>query len=209
MKKPQFKHPQHLIPVVVQDDSTQEVLMLAYTNQITWALTQEEGRAVFFSRSRNQIWRKGETSGHWLMVKSWKIDCDGDTILLRVNPSGPVCHLGTRTCFDEQETGSPEKMEQFSFLHELWACIEARSHVSSTKSYTRALLEGSTSRAAQKVGEEGVEVALAAVKGDREELKEESADLLYHLLVLWKKSGLYPEEIMEVLRKRHQTASNE
>jgi phosphoribosyl-ATP pyrophosphohydrolase/phosphoribosyl-AMP cyclohydrolase len=201
MNTPIFKDKNHLIPVVVQDAYTLQVLMLAYTNEETWRLTLEEGRAVFFSRSRQTVWRKGETSGNTLKVESWKVDCDGDTLLLKVLPAGPACHRGTMTCFDKENETTPET--KFGFLSTLWACIEQRKEEAQTTSYTYQLLQGSLSRAAQKVGEEGLEVALAAVQKETNGIREESADLLYHLLVLWKKIELEPESVMEILKQRH------
>lgn len=202
MNTPIFKDKNHLIPVVVQDAYTLQVLMLAYTNEETWRLTLEEGRAVFFSRSRQTIWRKGETSGNTLKVESWKVDCDGDTLLLKVLPAGPACHRGTMTCFDK-ENNEESPQANFSFLSTLWACIEQRKAEAQTTSYTYQLLQGTLSRAAQKVGEEGLEVALAAVQKEPNGIREESADLLYHLLVLWKKIELEPVSVMEILKQRH------
>jgi phosphoribosyl-ATP pyrophosphohydrolase/phosphoribosyl-AMP cyclohydrolase len=201
MNTPLFKDQHHLIPVVVQDTYTLQVLMLAYTNEETWRLTLEEGHAVFYSRSRQAVWRKGETSGNTLQVESWDVDCDGDTILLKVIPAGPACHRGTMTCFDKE--GEVPHETSFGFLSTLWACIKQREAEAQTSSYTYQLLQGSLSRAAQKVGEEGLEVALAAVQNETKGIREESADLVYHLLVLWKKLNLEPESVMEILRQRN------
>ncbi|HEV7786935.1 MAG TPA: bifunctional phosphoribosyl-AMP cyclohydrolase/phosphoribosyl-ATP diphosphatase HisIE [Thermoanaerobaculia bacterium] len=202
-----------LIPVVVQDVNTGAVLMQAFANREAVELTLSTGQAHFWSRSRQSLWRKGETSGNVLQVVEMTADCDADSLLVRVLPAGPACHRGTRTCF-EPSIGSnigsnPARLE----LGWLAAVIESRRGADSETSYTARLLSQEIERIAQKVGEEGVEAALAAVslvaRGDneggdrRKALIGEAADLLYHLLVLLQASGIDPSEIGEELLRRH------
>ncbi|HSS78974.1 MAG TPA: bifunctional phosphoribosyl-AMP cyclohydrolase/phosphoribosyl-ATP diphosphatase HisIE [Thermoanaerobaculia bacterium] len=194
-----------LIPVVVQDVNTGAVLMQAFANREAVELTLSTGQAHFWSRSRQSLWRKGETSGNVLQVVEVAADCDADSLLVRVLPAGPACHRGTRTCFEP----NPARLE----LGWLAAVIESRQGADPETSYTARLLSQGIERIAQKVGEEGVEAALAAVSlaargddeggGRRKALKGEAADLLYHLLVLLLASGIDPSEIGEELLRRH------
>lgn len=192
-----------LIPAIVQHADTGKVLMLAYMNEAAFNKSLSTGKVTFYSRSRSQLWQKGETSGNTLQLIDIQVDCDQDTILVQARPSGPVCHLLTPTCFGDQNWPT------HGFLGELERLIQARKNADPESSYTAQLLTGPRKRAAQKVGEEGVETALAAVLDDREELTNEAADLLYHLLVLLTHSGLDLGDINRVLEQRHQQQSSE
>ena len=184
-----------LLPVVVQDVNTGAVLMLAYSNREAVELTLSTGQAHFWSRSRQSLWRKGETSGNFLEVTEVLEDCDGDALLVRARPAGPACHRGTRTCFEP----NPARLE----LGWLATVLEERRSADPETSYTARLLQAGIERIAQKVGEEGVEVALAAVTQKRTGLVGEAADLLYHLLVLLQASGIGPDEVGAELLRRH------
>ncbi|HEX5715209.1 MAG TPA: bifunctional phosphoribosyl-AMP cyclohydrolase/phosphoribosyl-ATP diphosphatase HisIE [Thermoanaerobaculia bacterium] len=184
-----------LLPVVVQDAGSGAVLMLAFANREAVELTLSTGEAHFWSRSRQSLWRKGETSGNTLHVVEVTADCDGDALLVRARPAGPACHRGTRTCFEP----NPARLE----LGWLAAVLEERRSADPAASYTARLLQSGIERIAQKVGEEGVETAIAAVAGRREGVVSESADLLYHLLVLLQASGVEPGEVAEELLRRH------
>ena len=188
-----------LLPVVVQDAGSGAVLMLAFANREAVELTLSTGQAHFWSRSRQSLWRKGETSGNILEVVEVTTDCDGDALLVRALPAGPACHRGTRTCFEP----NPARLE----LGWLAAVLEERRSADPEKSYTSRLLQSGIERVAQKVGEEGVETAIAAVAGRRDRVVSESADLLYHLLVLLQASGVEPGEVAEELLRRHGFAS--
>jgi len=186
-----------LVPAVIQDAKTGKVLMLGYMNQESFDKTQQSGKATFFSRSRQQLWTKGETSGNFLLVKEILADCDDDTLLIKAVPTGPVCHTGQDTCFNEQNT------QGISFLNSLEQLIKERKEKMPENSYTTELFEKGIKRIAQKVGEEANEVVIEAVAGDVEKLKEESADLLYHLIVLLTEKGLSFDDITDVLEKRY------
>jgi phosphoribosyl-ATP pyrophosphohydrolase/phosphoribosyl-AMP cyclohydrolase len=188
-----------LVPVVIQDVGTGAVLMLAYANREAVELTLSTGQVHFWSRSRQSLWKKGETSGNTLQVMEAMADCDGDALLVRVLPAGPACHRGTRTCF-EPNTASLE-------LGWLAAVISERRGADPETSYTARLLAEGIERIAQKVGEEGVETAIAGVVGRQDALVGEAADLLYHLLVLLEASGIDPGEIGKELLRRHGLAS--
>lgn len=188
-----------LLPVVVQDAGTGAVLMLAFANREAIERTLATRQAHFWSRSRQALWRKGETSGNTLRVMDAVPDCDGDALLVRVWPAGPACHRGTRTCFEP----NPARLE----LGWLAAVLADRRGADPETSYTARLLAGGIERIAQKVGEEGVETAIAAVAGRRDSVVEEAADLLYHLLVLFEASGVGPEEVSQELLRRHGFAS--
>lgn len=191
-----------LIPVVVQDAGSGAVLMLAYANREAVKKTLETRQAHFWSRSRQSLWRKGETSGNVLQVLDVTADCDNDSLLVRALPAGPTCHRGTRTCFEP----NPARLE----VGWLWEILESRRGADPESSYTARLLARGVERVAQKVGEEGVETALAAVAADarggedrRKALIGEASDLLYHLLVLLLASGIDPAEIKKELFERH------
>jgi len=183
-----------LLPAVVQDARTLRVLMLGYMNEEALAVTQNSGLVTFFSRSKQRLWQKGETSGHVLRVKAIKTDCDNDAILIMAEPEGPTCHLGTQSCFGDNDAPG------LATLAELAATIRERRKNPQTGSYTAKLFGEGIARIAQKVGEEGVEVALAAAGGKG--LADESADLLYHLLVLIEAADLDWLDVMRVLHER-------
>jgi len=188
-----------LIPAIVQDAYDGRVLMQGYMNREALKITLESGQVTFWSRSRQQLWTKGETSGHYLDLVDIHPDCDSDCLLIRARQEGPTCHLGLATCFDAEGKVSPE----LGFLAELERVIAQRDEKRPPGSYTTKLLESGVQRMAQKVGEEGVETALAAVAGSDEDLLNESADLLYHLLVLLHNRKLELGSVVEVLRSRH------
>ena len=190
-----------LMPAIVQDVDTGRVLMLGYMNREALEKTQATGHVTFFSRSRQRLWTKGETSGNTLELVSLNADCDRDTLLVQAVPHGPTCHLGTDTCWGDEVNPA------VGFLAELERVIESRADADPESSYTARLLNKGVKRCAQKVGEEGVEVALAATAGDREELINESADLLYHLLVVLNAGAVSLDEVLATLIDRH--ASNE
>ena len=189
-----------LIPAIVQHATSGAVLMLAYMNRDALRATLERGRAVFYSRSRQQLWEKGQSSGHTLRVTAIRKDCDSDTLLVSALPDGPACHLGTASCFGDEPASVGE---QLAFLADLEAIIALRIAGSPESSYTASLYGKGTSRMAQKVGEEGLEVALAAVGETDGRLLGESADLVYHLLVLLRSRGLGIQAVVDELRDRH------
>jgi phosphoribosyl-ATP pyrophosphohydrolase/phosphoribosyl-AMP cyclohydrolase len=186
-----------LIPAIIQHSETNQVLMLGYMNEEALNITNKTGLVTFFSRSRDKIWTKGETSGNFLQLVRMIIDCDNDTLLIKVLPKGPVCHKGTVSCFDE------DKFTNMSFLSKLEEIIKSRKSEDETESYTAKLLNGPLRRIAQKVGEEGVETALASVTETDGKLISESADLLYHLLVLLQAKNLELSDVLNELKKRH------
>jgi phosphoribosyl-AMP cyclohydrolase / phosphoribosyl-ATP pyrophosphohydrolase len=189
-----------LLPAIVQDARSGQVLMLAYMNREALRVTLAEKRATFFSRSRNRLWTKGESSGHWLHVVDVEADCDRDTLLVLASPEGPTCHTGTRSCFgDELEA----EAAGLSFLVRLESVIAQRITDRPEGSYTARLWSEGPTRIAQKVGEEGVEVALAAVTQEDERLIGESADLLYHLALLLKSRNLSLTSVVRELEQRH------
>jgi phosphoribosyl-ATP pyrophosphohydrolase/phosphoribosyl-AMP cyclohydrolase len=187
----------NLIPAIVQHAATGAVLMQGYMNQASLTATLATGKATFFSRSKQALWVKGETSGNFLAVQQVLTDCDNDSLLIACTPIGPTCHLGTESCFPEQ------KLTQQNFLSQLEQVIEQRKGDDPKESYTAHLLSRGTTKIAQKVGEEGVEVALAAVAETKEDLLGECADLLYHTLVLLADQKIELSEVMAVLQARH------
>ncbi|HKT29061.1 bifunctional phosphoribosyl-AMP cyclohydrolase/phosphoribosyl-ATP diphosphatase HisIE [Dyella sp.] len=186
-----------LVPVIVQHWLTGEVLMLGYMDEKALALTQTSSKVTFYSRSKQRLWTKGESSGHVLHLKSIRVDCDGDTLLVMADPHGPTCHLGTRSCFGN------EVRPPLGFLAQLDALVESRKNQMPEGSYTTKLFDGGTRRIAQKVGEEGVETALAAVAQGDEELLGEAADLVFHLTVLLRARGFGLADVAQVLVGRH------
>jgi phosphoribosyl-ATP pyrophosphohydrolase/phosphoribosyl-AMP cyclohydrolase len=191
-----------LVPVVAQDANTGEVLMLAYANAEAVEKTVETGEAHYHSRSRGKTWRKGETSGNTQRVVEVCLDCDGDALLYRVEPAGPACHTGENSCFFTSLKSRYEKDPSLGLILErLVRTIAERRRKMPEDSYTAELIGGGTERVAQKVGEEAVEVIIAALEGKR--LAEESADLLYHMLVLLEERGIKPEKVAKVLDERH------
>lgn len=191
-----------LVPLVVQDSTTAEVLMTAWANEEALRLTADLGELTLWSRSRKELWKKGETSGNVMKVIELRIDCDGDTLLAMVEPAGPACHTGKRTCFYRSLWGK-ENSTEASFLGRLWQYLNKRKSDSPEESYTARLLAKGPSRVAQKVGEEGVETAIAAATGDRDGFRYEAADLLYHLLVACISSGVSFKEVLAELMSRH------
>ncbi|EKF6807791.1 bifunctional phosphoribosyl-AMP cyclohydrolase/phosphoribosyl-ATP diphosphatase HisIE [Vibrio parahaemolyticus] len=188
-----------LVPAIVQDFQSSQVLMMGYMNQDALAKTGETGQVTFFSRTKERLWTKGETSGNVLQLVNISLDCDNDTLLVRVNPIGPTCHTGTTTCWD----GDAQEDSQMVWLHQLEQLLAARKSADPDSSYTASLYARGTKRISQKVGEEGVEVALAATSGDKAELVCESADLIYHLLVLLQDQGLSMNDVVNKLKERH------
>ncbi|HAS6808684.1 TPA: bifunctional phosphoribosyl-AMP cyclohydrolase/phosphoribosyl-ATP diphosphatase HisIE, partial [Vibrio parahaemolyticus] len=185
-----------LVPAIVQDFQSSQVLMMGYMNQDALAKTGETGQVTFFSRTKERLWTKGETSGNVLQLVNISLDCDNDTLLVRVNPIGPTCHTGTTTCWD----GDAQEESQMVWLHQLEQLLAARKSADPDSSYTASLYARGTKRISQKVGEEGVEVALAATSGDKAELVCESADLIYHLLVLLQDQGLSMNDVVNKLK---------
>lgn len=189
-----FSKTNGLVPVIIQNYQNQQVLMLGYMNEEAFAKTQIEGKVTFFSRSKNRLWTKGETSGNFLLVKDILIDCDKDTILIKADPIGPTCHTGSTTCFNEETAKG--------FLYELEQTISQRIDENDVDSYTNKLFRKGINKVAQKVGEEAVELVIEA-KDDNEDLfKNEAADLLYHLLILLKTKNVKLEDIELVLKNR-------
>ncbi|MEX2430620.1 MAG: bifunctional phosphoribosyl-AMP cyclohydrolase/phosphoribosyl-ATP diphosphatase HisIE, partial [Dehalococcoidia bacterium] len=196
---------QGLVTAICQDVATGKVLMVAHMSPESIARTLETGEMVFYSRSRQELWHKGETSGSYLHVESAQADCDGDVLLFQVRPDGPACHTGAETCFFTPLNAAPayEHAENGpGILSELFQTIRQRQKELPKDSYTTDLFKAGTTRIAQKVGEEGVEVALAGATGDKDSLPGEIADLLYHTLVLLADADVAPEQVWDVLRKR-------
>ena len=192
--KPDFS--KGLIPAIAQDSKDGEVLMLAYMNRESLQKTLETKRVTFYSRSKGRLWTKGETSGNFLNLVDLAADCDKDTLLVTVNAEGPACHLGTTSCFGDLQS-------RWQFLRDLEVLLASRKGADPATSYTASLYARGTKRIAQKVGEEGVETALAATVHDREELRNEAADLVYHLLVLLQAENLELADVIDILRERH------
>ena len=194
--KPDFnKFPDSLVPVIVQDASTNKVLMLGYMNEAAYDQTLITEKVTFFSRSKQRIWVKGETSGNFLFVKKILQDCDNDCLLVKANPVGPVCHTGADTCFNEINEGS--------FLNQLEKIIESRKQTKQESSYVNSLFQKGINKIAQKVGEEAVEVVIEAKDNNDELFKNEAADLLFHYLILLNAKGMSMTDIEAVLEERH------
>ena len=185
-----------LVPVIIQDEQTLEVLMLGYMNQDAYDKTAQENIVTFFSRTKNRLWTKGETSGNYLFVIDIVIDCDNDCLLVKVDPAGPACHTGADTCFNEIN-------EPVSFLSTLEAVITQRKNSELKDSYVSGLFKKGINKIAQKVGEEAVELVIEAKDNDENLLKNEAADLLFHYLILLQAKGLKLSDIEEVLKQRH------
>jgi phosphoribosyl-AMP cyclohydrolase / phosphoribosyl-ATP pyrophosphohydrolase len=190
-----------LLPAIVQDAGSGAVLMLGYMNREALAATEATGRVTFWSRSKGRLWTKGETSGHFLALKQIAADCDGDTLLILAEPKGPACHMGTMTCWGEKPPQAAA--QQVAFLGRLEDVIAERIATRPQGSYTAKLLAEGTRRIAQKVGEEGLELALAGVAQSDEEIIGEAADLLYHTLLLLKVKNLSLSQVVAELESRH------
>jgi phosphoribosyl-ATP pyrophosphohydrolase/phosphoribosyl-AMP cyclohydrolase len=190
-----FEKSNGLVPVVIQDAQTLEVLMLGYMNQEAWTKTQEEGKVTFYSRTKNRLWTKGESSGNFLNVVETHLDCDNDTLLIKVNPIGPTCHTGSRSCFKTNYNQN--------FIFELENIIADRYANPTTASYVNSLREKGINKIAQKVGEEGVETVIAALTETDVDFVNESSDLIFHLLVLLKEKGKSLNDIALNLENRH------
>ncbi|MDD7759706.1 MAG: bifunctional phosphoribosyl-AMP cyclohydrolase/phosphoribosyl-ATP diphosphatase HisIE [Bacteroidales bacterium] len=186
-----------LVPAIIQDSRTKNVLMLGFMNEEAYNKTVETGLVTFFSRTRNTLWTKGETSGNYLKVVSTAIDCDNDTLLIKVVPAGPVCHTGNATCFEEKNEFGIE------FLDYLQKFIERRHREMPEGSYTTSLFRKGINRMAQKVGEEAVETVIEATNGTDDRLVYEASDLIYHLIVLLTSKGLSINDLAVELEKRH------
>ncbi len=187
-----------LVPAIVQDENSKEVLMLGYMNQEALAHSLESGKVTFFSRTKQRLWTKGETSGNFLLIRKMELDCDKDTLLIQANPQGPVCHKGDDTCFAHQN------QSKSFFIDELRKVIKDRKNNPSNKSYTASLFASGINKVAQKVGEEAVEIVIEAKDDNKELFIGEAADLLFHYLVLLEAKGYELDEVMEVLISRHQ-----
>ena len=185
-----------LIPVIIQDAQTLEVLMLGYMNEEAWQKTQADRRVTFFSRSKNRLWTKGEESGHFLEVVSTHIDCDRDTILIKARPKGPTCHTGSRSCFNTEYNQN--------FIFELIRIINNRYEFPTADSYVNRLRERGLNKVAQKVGEEAVETVIAALAEEETDFINEASDLVFHLLVLLREKNVPLEAIAKNLENRHQ-----
>lgn len=192
-----FEKMNGLVPAIIQDNYTQKVLMLGFMNEEAYNKTVETGKVTFFSRTKNRLWTKGEESGNFLHVVSIAADCDNDTLLIKVNPAGPVCHTGADTCWGEKNE------QDIMFLKELQDFIDKRHEEMPEKSYTTSLFKSGVNKMAQKVGEEAVEIIIEACNGTDERLIYEGADLLYHLIVLLTSKGYRIEDLARELKERH------
>jgi phosphoribosyl-AMP cyclohydrolase / phosphoribosyl-ATP pyrophosphohydrolase len=195
MKQIDFSKGNGLVPVVIQNKNTLQVLMVGYMNEEALEKTQEEKKVTFFSRSKNRLWTKGETSGNFLFVEEILTDCDNDSLLIKVRPAGPVCHTGSTSCFGEETAKG--------FLYELEHVINQRISDNANDSYTNKLFKKGINKVAQKVGEEAVEVVIEAKDNDMNLFKNEAADLLYHLLILLKTKNTDLQSVEEILKGRH------
>ena len=193
-----FEKMNGLVPAMIQDNTTRNVLMLGYMNREAYEKTLATGKVTFWSRSRNCLWTKGETSGNFLNLVDIKVDCDNDTLLVRVNPTGPACHLGTDTCWGETNDANP-----LLFLTELQDFINKRHEEMPEGSYTTSLFKDGLNRMAQKVGEEALEAVIEATNGTNDRLIYEASDMFYHLIVLLTSKGLRIEDIAKELKERH------
>ncbi|MEL6390977.1 MAG: bifunctional phosphoribosyl-AMP cyclohydrolase/phosphoribosyl-ATP diphosphatase HisIE [Bacteroidota bacterium] len=187
-----------LIPAIIQDSKTGQVLMLGYINEESWRITLESKRVTFWSRSRQSLWTKGGTSGNYLNLVDWALDCDEDTLLIRVRPDGPTCHKGDDTCWAEKNVGS-----EVLFLDELSDIISSRQADQTEGSYTASLFRKGINKIAQKVGEEAVELVIEAKDDDEQLFLGEAADLMFHYLVLLRAKGHDISDVIQVLKSRH------
>ena len=190
------KYADGLVPAIIQDEATDKVLMLGFMNQDALSKTEELQKVTFYSRSKNRLWTKGEESGNFLLLRSITVDCDNDTLLIKVNPVGPVCHTGADTCFNEKNEGN-------DFLLQLEKIIAHRKNNPSDESYTSSLFKKGINKIAQKVGEEAVELVIEAKDDNAHLFKDEAADLLFHFLILLQAKGFELNDIIGVLKERH------
>jgi len=195
--KPDFSKDNGLIPAIIQDYSTNKVLMLGFMDEEAFEKTRKEKKVTFYSRSKKRLWTKGETSGNFLQVKEILLDCDNDTLLIKAKPDGPTCHTGADTCWKEENSGKA------AFLEHLKKVIKDRKQNPSEKSYTTSLFKLGINKIAQKVGEEAVELVIEAKDNNKELFKGEAADLIFHLLVLLEEKQIDLDEIIGVLEERH------
>ncbi|HUW94058.1 MAG TPA: bifunctional phosphoribosyl-AMP cyclohydrolase/phosphoribosyl-ATP diphosphatase HisIE [Bacteroidales bacterium] len=195
MLKINFEKGNGLIPAIIQDNNTLQVLMVGFMNEEALNKTREEGKVTFFSRSKNRLWTKGETSGNYLYTTDIRSDCDDDAILIKVAPAGPVCHTGSASCFNDETAKG--------FVYKLQQIVNQRINEDTEESYTNRLFRKGMNKIAQKVGEEAVELVIEAKDDNIELFKNEAADLLYHFLILLRAKNITLEEVEEVLRKRH------
>lgn len=195
MVKIDFSKGNGLVPAVIQDNDTLQVLMVGFMNEESLRKTENEGRVTFFSRSKNRLWTKGETSGNFLFVKEITTDCDNDTLLIKINPAGPVCHTGSTSCFGEETAKG--------FLYQLEQIINQRIDDNIQDSYTNKIYRQGINKVAQKVGEEAVELIIEAKDDNIELFKNEAADLLYHFLILLKAKTINLTDIEKILQDRH------
>jgi phosphoribosyl-ATP pyrophosphohydrolase/phosphoribosyl-AMP cyclohydrolase len=191
-----LKYADGLVPAIVQDAVTNKVLMLGFMNEAAFIKTQELQKVTFFSRSKNRLWTKGEESGNFLLVKDIKADCDSDTLLIKAEPVGPVCHTGADTCWNEKNSHD-------NFLFELESVIANRKNNPSSTSYTSSLFAKGINKVAQKVGEEAVELVIEAKDNNDDLFKNEAADLLFHYMILLQAKGFKLNDIIDILKERH------
>ncbi|HMQ46513.1 MAG TPA: bifunctional phosphoribosyl-AMP cyclohydrolase/phosphoribosyl-ATP diphosphatase HisIE [Saprospiraceae bacterium] len=200
ISKVDFSKGEGLVPAIVQDSQTGKVLMLGYMDAAALQLTLEGKKVTFYSRTRQRLWTKGESSGHFLHLEAIHLDCDRDTLLVLARPEGPVCHTGADTCFDEINVAD-------GFLHRLERVIQSRKSASPDSSYTASLFHKGINKVAQKVGEEAVELVIEAMDNQPDLFLEEAADLMYHYLVLLAAKGVTLDEVLAVLEKRHRVGA--
>ena len=190
------KYTDGLVPAIIQDNETNKVLMLGFMNEEALEKTRETGKVTFYSRTKKRLWTKGEESGNFLVLKNLLLDCDNDTILIKANPVGPVCHTGADTCWNETNVND-------NFLLQLENVIEQRKQISPDKSYVSSLFKKGLNKIAQKVGEEAVEVVIEAKDNNEELFLNESADLLFHYLILLNAKGYKLQNVIDILQQRH------
>lgn len=193
-----FEKGNGLVPAIIQNAQTQQVLMLGYMNEEAFSATVETGNVTFYSRSKERLWMKGETSGNVMIVQEIRVDCDNDALLIKADPSGPVCHTGATTCFNETDARG--------FLYQLEATISERIISQNEDSYTNKMFRKGINKMAQKVGEEAVEVVIEAKDSNQELFENEAADLMYHLLLLLRAKNSSMENIERILKERHEKA---
>ena len=198
------KYKDGLVPAIVQDVTTKAVLMLGFMNQAAIEATIEKGKVTFFSRSKNRLWTKGEESGNYLMYKSMLSDCDQDTLLIMAQPTGPVCHTGSDTCWGASNQQSASILQHFKFLDNLEQIIESRKKADPKQSYVASLFANGINKIAQKLGEEAVELVIEAKDNNEQLFLDESADLLFHYLILLQSKGYQLSDVVKVLEQRHQ-----